>query len=93
MNEVQQENGTTAATEVQVEKRSRKSRPYKLFVAVKHRQVDLEHGKPADPEFIEFEDKAALRAGLDNPRYDGAELRIIRGYEMTVKARRSISVN
>jgi hypothetical protein len=94
MHEAQQtKEQTPVAPETQAAKRPRNARPYKFFVAVKHRQVDLEHGKPCEPEFLEFPDKAAMREGLAQPKFDGAELRIIRGYEMTVKARRSISVN
>lgn len=84
----------TKEQEVQeaTKKRQAKPRPYKFFVSVKHRQIDLETGKPAAPEFLEFADKAALRETLGQSKYEGADLRIVRGYEMTVKAKHHISV-
>jgi hypothetical protein len=94
MHEAQQPQEQEQKQEVTAKKARRSTpRPYKFFATVRHRQVDLETNKPAEPEFLEFPDKAAMREKLSEPKYEGAEVRIIRGYEMVVKARRSISVN
>lgn len=88
--ETQQSQAKEATT---AKKRRHTPRPYRYFVQVRHRQIDAETQKPAEPEFLEFTDKKALREGLGIAKYEGAELRIVRGYEMAVKARRSISLN
>lgn len=73
--------------------RGRKTpRTKKFFVQVKHRQINPVTGLTADPEFLEFSDKASMRDTLGLPQYEGVDLRVIRGHEMTVKAKHSISV-
>lgn len=91
MQEAQTQSQETTAAEKK--KRQTKPRPYRFFVAVKHRQIDAETNRPADPEFLEFPDKAALREALGQAKYEGAEIRVIRGYEMAAKAKRHISLN
>lgn len=73
-------------------KKPRNLRPYKFYVSVKHRQLNTD-GTTATPEFLEFPDKVALREALGQPKFDGADIRIVRGYEMNVRAKRSVSVN
>ena len=82
-------------TETQATKRSNNKRPYKYYVVVTHMQQQLDTAPSIilKQEFLSFEDKASLRAALDNPKYESANLRIVRGYEMNVKAKRQISIN
>lgn len=82
----------TPVVQEQKEKRVRNLRPYKFYVAVSFRQLSIE-GTVQSPELLEFPDKSALREALAGPQYDGATLRIFRGYEMKVKARRNVSIN
>lgn len=73
-------------------KRRQTPRPYKFFASIRHRQIDAETQKPADPEFLVFEDKKAFREALTQPKYEGADVRVVRGYEMQAKKKSHISL-
>lgn len=63
-------------------------RPYKYYAFVTRHLVS---GPQA--QCFDFQTKSELREAMSHSDYDGAELRIIRGYEMNVKAKRQISIN
>lgn len=73
--------------------RKPRQRPFRFFVVVKHRQVDLETNQPKPAELLEFDDKVSMREKLGAPEYETAEVRVLRGYELTVRAKRSVSIN
>ncbi len=94
MHEAQQQQETAPAeTAEKKTARAGRQRPLKFWALIKHRQVDLETNQPKPSEVLEFEDKAAMRLELANSAYETAEVRVIRGYEMNVKAKRNISIN
>lgn len=82
---------TKEATETQ-EKKSR-ARARLFYVLVRHRLSDPTTGHVPAPEFLEFENKADLRAALDDAKYAAADVRIVRGFEMTVKSKRQLTIN
>ncbi len=95
MHEAQSKEATTEL-KIETAKAPRKRsapRAKKYFAIVKHRQIDAITGVPAGTEFLEFADKPAMRETLGQPKYEGVDLRIIRGHEMNVKVRHSIGVN
>lgn len=74
-------------------KKKTRQRPFRFFATVKHRQVDLETNAPKPAEVLEFDDKVSMRAKLGEPDYETADVRVIRGYELTVKSKRNLSIN
>jgi hypothetical protein len=66
-------------------------RPYRFYAVVTHRQRDTDGNIP-DPQVLEFDSKAQLRAELEKPQYELCQARVIRGYELTV-SKRGISIN
>lgn len=83
----------TTTTETKAKKANRAHRAYSFFALVKHRQIEAETNQPKPQEVLAFESKAAMRAKLEEPAYETAEVRVIRGYELNVKAKRNFSVN
>lgn len=93
MHEAQAKDSNQQTTTTAKKKAVSKRRAQRFYVLVKHRQNDPLTGRPHEDETHAFESKAQLRAALETPAYETAEIRVIRGYELTVRAKRNISVN
>lgn len=70
-----------------------RTRPFQFFALVQHRQINPETQRVAEPEVLEFPDKATLRAALAEPAYENTSVRILRGYELKVSSKRAISIH